>query len=200
MTTTLGNAADMARAADLDQAHVAWSVQPWHHTTFGVYALDFLRQRGIELGHPAEPAPEPLECGEQPTDLLGLRWGLGIARPESPVVEQAVVAMSVEEIADLLAALAERDLHWIPGVGGPDAECGALIEGAPEPPDLHVVFDCFRAAWQRDDDRARDDGDPCERWFGPVGVRRTWAFLQRVPGPLTPEGGIAPTTPRDVTR
>ena len=37
--------------------------------------------------------------------------------------------------------------------------------------------------------------DPCARWFGPIGTRRTWTELQRVNGPMTPDGGIAPTTP-----
>ena len=187
MTTTLGNATDMARAADLDEAHVAWSVQPWRNRpTFGEYALDFLRKRGliVALDVDYEPAPP---TGAQLANLLALLDG------RNPFVEQAV-AMSVEGVADLLAALAERDLRWLPDEGG---ECGALIEGAAEPPDLHVVFDCFQAAWQRDDDRARDDGDPCRRWFGPIGTRFTWAELQRTNSPLTPDGGIAPTTPRD---
>ena len=210
--TTTEDMVDTARAQDLDEAHVAWCMHPMNgRTRFGVYAIDYLRERGVIVArdvdladyvHPPALAvsgvaadPEPLECGEQPADLLGLRWGLGIARVDSPFVEQAV-AMSVEEIADLLAALAERDLRWTPGEGGPDAEPGTLLEGAPEPPALHVVFDRLRAAWQRDDDRARDEDDLCAHWFGPNGFRRAWPDLQRHKGPLTPDGGIAPTTGR----
>lgn len=95
------------------------------------------------------------------------------------------------EVTDLLAALTKRGLHWVPGENG---QRGTLTEGQPEPPDLHVVFDCYCAVWQRDDDRAGDEGDPAEHWFGPLGTRRTWAGLQRGNGPMTPKGGIAPTT------
>lgn len=121
----------------------------------------------------------------------------GLDLPDTEFTRQAL-ALGVEDVADLLAALAERDLRWTPGEAG---ECGTLIEGAPEPPDLHVVFDTLCGAWQRDDARAEyaDESDPSRRWFGPSGTggtRRTWTDLQRQVGPLTPDGGIAPTTPR----
>ena len=114
---------------------------------------------------------------------------------DSPYTEQAV-DMGIEEIADLLAALAEQGLRWIPGSNG---ECGTLLHGPAEPPDRHVVFDAFQMCWQRDDDRAvLGPGDPCERWFGPCDRRATWQALQRDLGPCTPDGGIAPTTPARV--
>lgn len=237
MTTTQPDV-DTARAQDLDEAHVAWSQTPFAagRDTFGAYAIDFLRERGLTVAvdgdHPeavslltspaiicgwrgfagdgqdygcirlkghagrhgfadgsgeqdSEPAPP---TGMQLANLLALLDG------RNPFLEQAV-AMSVEEVADLLAALAERDLRWTPGE---DDECGTLVKGPAEPPDLHVVFDCYRAAWQRDDDRAGDEGDPHLRWFA-LNLRRTWADLQRTTGPLSPDGGIAPhhTAPRD---
>lgn len=184
---------DEARAADLDCARDAWRTFPWHsRPDFGSFAVNFLRERGLELA----PVREPLECGEAPIPLHEIEGDLLAALfpdlPDSPHTRQAL-SMSVETIADLLAALAERDLRWNPGENG---ECGTLLDGPAEPDDLHVAFDCFRAVWQRDDDRAGDEGDPCRRWFGPIGIRRTWGELQRVNGPMTPDGGIAPTTPR----
>lgn len=71
-----------------------------------------------------------------------------------------------------------------------------VIEGQVEPPDLHVIFDEMQTAWQRDDERAECDGDPGEHWFA-YRRRCSWAVLQWDMGPLTPDGGIAPTTPRD---
>jgi hypothetical protein len=210
---------DTARARDLDEAHVAWCMHRMDRASFGKYAIDYLGKRGLVIAErPAEVAdrPErltvdgvdladfaqstlrpltnyvtlgPLADGEELAAALGLRDG--------PHATQAA-AMQVEEVADLLAALAERDLRWV--IDEADG-CGTLIEGDPEPPDLHVVFDAYRSAWQRDDDRARDD-DPGDwgdqpRWFGPNGSRRTWTELQRTNVRVTPDGGIAPTTPRD---
>jgi len=180
---------DTARAADLDEAHVAWCMHPMNgRLTFGAYAVDYLRERGLVVAIDGD-GPDTLECGESPfafakgTQLAAL---LGL---DSPFTAQAV-AMSVEEVADLLAALADRDLHWDTG-----KDCARLNEGAPEPPDLHVVFDRYAAAWQRHEERATDEGgDGDGAWFGPLGIRRTWANLRRTNGPLTPDGGIAPTT------
>lgn len=190
MTATFPTSVAAARAKDLDGAREAYRVCPVHdRPSFGIFAVNYLHARGLEVAPAAEAedAP-PVPTGTQLAALLGLF--------PSPFIEQAL-EMSVEVIADLLAALAERDLQWIPGENG---ACGTLLEGPPEPADLHVVFDCGRGAWQRDDDRARDadEGDPCAHWFGPDGThsqRLTWNDLQRWLGPLTPAGGIAPTTP-----
>ena len=41
---------DTARARDLDEAHVAWCMHPFNRpdrNTFGRYAVDFLRERGL---------------------------------------------------------------------------------------------------------------------------------------------------------
>ena len=170
-----------SRATMIDAAHVAWSAHgPSYRPTFGVFAVNYLRNHGLHL----------LAADERPT-VRDVAADLGM--PDDPNIAQAL-ALGVEQVADLLAALAERGLRWIPGQNG---ECGTLLDGQAEPPDLHVVFDCFRAVWQRDDDRARLDGDPCARWFAPAGRRGTWQALQRDMGPCTPDGGIAPTTPRD---
>lgn len=169
--------------ADLDAAHVAWSKHPiLDRPSFGIFAVNYLRSHGLELRRGDEP---PLTARDDAASLY---------LPDRPYSLQAV-AMGVEDVADLLAALAERGLRWIPGEHG---ECGTLLEGPPEPDDLHVVFDAVRAAWQRDDDKARLGGcDPSRRWFDSYGHRRSWPELQRDVGPLTPDGGIAPTTPQD---
>jgi len=188
--TAFGTAPDVARARDLDCAREAYrTFSILDRPGFGTFAINFLRSRGLELVPASEP--EPLECGETPfpSDVVAALFPQLL---DSPFTRQAL-SMSVETLADLLAALAERDLRWVPGENG---ECGTLVEGQPEPPDLHVVFDAFRNAWQRDDDRARDLGDPCIRWFtASDGVSEPWASLQRIHGPMTPDGGIAPTTP-----
>jgi len=196
MTTTSDNTTDLARAVELDAAHATWSTQPWKaHVTFGQYAISHLRERGLEIcadgcddcERDCEcAAPQPVATGQQLADLLGLL-------DTSPYTMRAL-AMPVEEIADLLAALAEHDLRWTRGENG---RGGTLTAGQAEPADLHVVFDCYRAAWQRDNERARDDGDPCAHWFGPNGARRAWTQLQRTHDPLTPDGGIAPPPTRD---
>lgn len=49
MTTTQPDV-DTARAQDLDEAHVAWCMHPFNRpdrNTFGRYAVDFLRERGL---------------------------------------------------------------------------------------------------------------------------------------------------------
>lgn len=191
MTTTQSDV-DTARAQDLNEAHVAWCMHPMNRQdrlTFGAYAIGFLRERHVELQKVGGPSwstdePTPLADGRTLAAALGL--------PDDPYSAEAV-EMSLREVADLLAALAERDLRWTPGQGD---RCGTLLEGAPEPPDLHVVFDAYRAAWQRHGDRALDEGEPCAHWFGPNGARLAWPDLQRRNGPLTPDGGIAPTAPQ----
>jgi len=207
---------DTARAADLDAAHIAWSVLTWRERpTFGEYTIDFLRSRGLivardgdgpdaaallQRGCTSDEVDEcdcggSASCTEQPPIPLAEIFPGYLPGPAWPLPETVqAVAMSVEEIADLLAALAERDLRWTRGENG---RCGTLTEGAPEPPNLHVVFDTFYCAWQRYDDRALDDGDERERWFGPNGTRQSWTGLQRGTGPTTPEDGIAPTTGGD---
>jgi len=273
MTTTFPTSADAHRAADLDAAREAFRVFPIHdRPTFGTFAVNYLRERGLEVlpvapvapgfyaqaaapfgppvtdeqraalmapqtccsdvdcpgllaparpfgepwappvgqgatcaeGGPCDCAPAygtaaqapPVPTGQQIAELLKQ---FRPALPESPFVDQAL-GMSVETIADLLAALAERDLRWIPGENG---QCGTLLEGPVEPADLHVVFDTFGTAWQRDDERAASETShytASDRWWGTGGNRWTWAELQRNNGPLRPEGGIAPTTQAEVTR
>lgn len=152
---------DATHARDINCAHTTWASYPaGHRPTFGAFAVNFLRERGLEVT-PIEGRAPVIEA----TEMLG-------------------------EVTDLLAALAKRGLTWVPGENG---ECGALVEGPPEPPDLHVVFDRFGTAWQRGDDD--DSANPDLRWFGPHGAVRSWTQLQRRSGPLTPDGGIAPTTP-----
>jgi hypothetical protein len=170
---------DAARAADLDAAHVKWSQTSLpSRPPFGTFAVNFLLGRDVEV-RPAAPTAADLQA-------------VSPCLPESPFVEQAL-DLGVEDVADLLAALAERDLQWTPAKVGD--ECGTLHEVQPEPPDLHVVFDCFRTAWQRDDHRAGEMHMIEARWFGPSGAARGWLALRRDLGPLTPRDGIAPTTP-----
>lgn len=177
--TALFTASENAVADQLNTALITWQLVPVaERPTFGVYAVDRLAEQGVQLNR------------DRPT-ARDVAADLGM--PDDPNVAQAL-ALGVEDVADLLAALAERGLRWIPGTNG---ECGTLLDGQPEPPDLHVVFDAFRGAWQRDDDRARyaDECDPGRRWFGPSGshgTRSAWSELQRDLGPLTPDGGIAP--------
>ena len=166
-----------SRATMIDAAHVAWSAHgPSYRPTFGVFAVNYLRNHGLHL----------LAADERPT-VRDVAADLGM--PDDPNIAQAL-ALGVEQVADLLAALAERGLRWIPGQNG---ECGTLLEGQSEPPDLHAVFNAFGLVWQRDDSRAHSEGgDPCERWFAVPDRRATWSELQRDLGPLTPDGGIAP--------
>jgi len=232
-----------ARAADLDCAREAWRTFPWQsRPAFGVFALNYLRERGFEVVQTPEPAPccakmpdgghspycprpaaafeggatcaeggpcspmqhpvapfvpqpfgpQPPAAASMPAELLKL---FHPHLSTSPHLEQALT-MSVETIADLLAALAERGLRWVPGTGG---ACGELTDDTPpEPADLHVVFDAFRCSWQRDDERAASETSHYsaeDRWFGTGGSRWTWRGLCRENGPLTPDGGIAPTSP-----
>jgi hypothetical protein len=176
-----------ARAADLDAAHVVWSGLSWRdRPTFGAYAIEYLRRRNLEVLPTPQPAPATAAEG-----IAALLHSMCPHLAASPFVDQALT-MSVEQIADLLAALAERGLHWQPGA---DGRCGTLTDGTPpEPPDLHVVFDTFRAAWQRDDQRAEENESAPFRacWYGPNGAVQTWSALSARLGPLTPDGGIAP--------
>lgn len=97
------------------------------------------------------------------------------------------VGMTIGEVADLLAAIDAAGLRWFPGSNG---KPGRIDSGPVEPPNLHVVFDEFRQAWQRDDDEAGIDP---QRWYSTASEESsTWRALWQRRGPLTPDGGIAP--------